>query len=162
MAVEKYLKRQIKEQTRTNISLQHDFATKLDETMNSYHNHQLSVLEVLEMLVAIGKELSERLKLGEQLGLTQSEIAFYDALAQNKSAIEQLGDEVLKVMAIEITRQLRASVTLDWSQKEAVRAKLRLSVRRILARFKYPPDRADEAVDLVLAQAEVMADELTQ
>ena len=65
-------------------------------------------------------------------------------------------------MAIEITRQLRASVTLDWSQKEAVRAKLRLSVRRILARFKYPPDRADEAVDLVLAQAEVMADELTQ
>lgn len=162
LAVEKYLKRQIKEQTRTNISLQHDFATKLDETMNSYHNHQLSVLEVLEMLVAIGKELSERLKLGEQLGLTQSEIAFYDALAQNKSAIEQLGDEVLKVMAIEITRQLRASVTLDWSQKEAVRAKLRLSVRRILARFKYPPDRADEAVDLVLAQAEVMADELTQ
>ncbi len=85
------------------------------------------------------------------------EVAFYDALANNESAVRELGDEILKKIAIEITNKLRASTTVDWQVRESVRAKLRILVRRTLQRYKYPPDQAVAAVELILQQAEVLS-----
>lgn len=158
LAIEKYLKSDIKTKGSTNLSLQKDFETRVSEAMNQYHSHQLTVVQVLEMLVQMSQEFYERLARGEALGLDPSEIAFYDALAKNASAISQLGDETLKQMAIEITDKLRKSVTVDWQYKDSVRAKMRVLVRRALQRYKYPPDKQDEAVDFVIQQAEELAD----
>jgi type I restriction enzyme R subunit len=91
------------------------------------------------------------------LGLNPDEVAFYDALANNESAVRELGDEVLKKIAVEITDKLRKSTTVDWQVRESVRAKLRILVRRTLQRYKYPPDQAPDAVELVLKQAEALS-----
>jgi Domain of unknown function (DUF3387) len=95
---------------------------------------------------------------GEQLGLTDDEVRFYDALASNESAAKDLTDETLKKIAHEMTDKLRKKITVDWSQRESVRADLRLMVKRILRKYKYPPDQSDLAVDLVLQQAEVLGE----
>ncbi|HGX91910.1 MAG TPA: DUF3387 domain-containing protein, partial [Candidatus Tenderia sp.] len=92
-----------------------------------------------------------------ELGLNPDEIAFYDALATNESAVRELGDEILKKIAIEITDKLRKSTTVDWQVRDSVRARLKILVRRTLQRYKYPPDKAAEAVELVLKQAEVLS-----
>jgi type I restriction enzyme, R subunit len=94
-----------------------------------------------------------------ELGLNRDEVAFYYALAENKSAVRELGDAVLKKIAVEITKKLRNSTTVDWQKRESVRAKLRILVRRTLRRYKYPPDKQKAAMELVMQQAEVMADE---
>lgn len=98
-------------------------------------------------------EAAER---GESLGLSDDEVRFYDALANNESAVRELADETLKKIAHELTENLRKNITVDWSQRESVRASLRLMVKRILRKYKYPPDMADAAVDLILQQAEVL------
>ena len=98
-------------------------------------------------------EAAER---GESLGLSDDEVRFYDALANNESAVRELADETLKKIAHEQTENLRKNITVDWSQRESVRASLRLMVKRILRKYKYPPDMADAAVDLILQQAEVL------
>lgn len=92
------------------------------------------------------------------MGLNPDEVAFYDALANNESACRELGDEILKKIAVEITEKLRKSTTVDWAVRESVRAKLRILVRRTLQRYKYPPDKAPEAVELVLTQAERLSE----
>lgn len=92
------------------------------------------------------------------MGLNSDEVAFYDALANNESACRELGDEILKKIAVEITEKLRKSTTVDWAVRESVRAKLRILVRRTLQRYKYPPDKAPEAVELVLTQAERLSE----
>ena len=96
---------------------------------------------------------------GEQLGLTEDEVRFYDALAANESAVRELTDETLKKIAHELTENLRQNITVDWSRRESVRASLRLMVKRILRKYKYPPDMADSAVELVLQQAEALGAE---
>ena len=100
-------------------------------------------------------------ELGEKLGLKKEELAFYEALAQNQSARELMGDEVLSKLAKEITDTLRRSVTIDWQYKEGVRAKMRILVKRALQRYKYPPDKQEEAVSYVIKQAEEIAEDLT-
>ncbi|WP_077581625.1 type I restriction enzyme endonuclease domain-containing protein [Rodentibacter caecimuris] len=137
------------------------FRSLQPEALAKYHNQSLSVIEVLEELIRLGKDFIERLARGEKLGLTPAEMAFYDALVKNNSAIEGLGDEVLKALAKEITAQLRQSATIDWQYKETVRAKMRTLVRRTLKRYKYPPDQEPEAIARVLEQAEEIAEELT-
>jgi len=99
---------------------------------------------------------------GEELGLNEDEIRFYDALATNESAVLELADETLKKIAHELTENLRKNITVDWSKRESVRASLRLMVRRILRKYKYPPDMADAAVELVLQQAEVLGEQWSQ
>ena len=97
-------------------------------------------------------------KEGEKLGLNVEEVAFYDALAENEASVRELGDETLKKIAIELTDNLRRSTTVDWSVRQTVRARLRLMVKRILRKYKYPPDLEQAAVDLVLQQAETLSE----
>ncbi|WP_226396068.1 type I restriction endonuclease subunit R [Haemophilus sp. Marseille-Q0026] len=161
LAMERYLKQEIKAKASRNLTAQKDFEQRLQEALTQYHNHNLSVVEILDALVQMGRDFSERLSRGEKLGLSTAELAFYDALSQNESAKELMNDEVLSKLAKEITDILRRSVSIDWQHKEAVRARIRLLVRRALQKYKYPPDQAEGAVEYVLKQAEEIADELS-
>ena len=160
-AMERYLASEIKAKSGTNLTLQKDFEQRLKEALNQYHNHNLSVIEILDELFKMSQDFQERLALGEKLGLKKEELAFYEALAQNQSARELMGDEVLSKLAKEITDTLRKSVTIDWQYKEGVRAKMRILVKRALQRYKYPPDKQEEAVSYVIKQAEEIAEDLT-
>jgi len=121
----------------------------------------IETAQVIEELIEMAKEFEKALNRDAELGLNQDEVAFYDALANNESAVRELGDEILKKIAIEITDKLRKSTTVDWQVRDSVRAKLRILVRRTLQRYKYPPDMAAEAVELVLKQAEVLSNTWT-
>ena len=160
-AVERYLASEIKAKSGANLTLQKDFEQRLKEALNQYHNHNLSVVEILDELFKMSQDFQERLALGEKLGLKKEELAFYEALAQNQSARDLMGDEVLSKLAKEITDTLRRSVTIDWQYKEGVRAKMRILVKRALQRYKYPPDKQEEAVSYVIKQAEEIAEDLT-
>lgn len=160
-AMERYLASEIKVKSGTNLTLQKDFEQRLKEALNQYHNHNLTVVEILDELFKMSQDFQERLALGKKLGLTKEELAFYEALSQNQSAKDLMSDEVLSKLAKEITETLRKSVTIDWQYKEAVRAKMRILVKRALQRYKYPPDKQEEAVTYVIKQAEEIAEDLT-
>ena len=106
----------------------------------------------------MARKFREAAHRGEALGLTEDEVRFYDALVANESAVKELADETLKKIAHELTENLRQNITVDWSRRESVRASLRLMVKRILRKYKYPPDKADSAVELVLQQAEALGE----
>ena len=113
-------------------------------------------------MIEMAKDFQERLKQNAQLGLSSDELAFYDALAANESAVRELSDNILKKIAVELTEKLRNSTTVDWQHRESVRAKLRNLIRRLLRKYKYPPykyppDEAPEAIKLVMQQAEALA-----
>ena len=120
------------------------------------HNRAIATQEVIEELIKLAKDLDAATKRGENLGLNDEEIAFYDALATNDSAKKAMGDDKLKVIAAELIKQVRKSVTIDWQYREGARAKIRVLVKRILNRHGYPPDLQDEAVQTVLKQAELL------
>ena len=107
----------------------------------------------------MAKKFREAAKRGEELGLNHDEMAFYDALATNEAAVRELGDETLKKIAVELTQKLHDSVTVDWAKRDAVRARLRVMVKTLLRRYKYPPDRQEEATETVLRQAESLSAE---
>lgn len=159
-AIEGYLKSSIKNKAQNNLGTQKTFEQRLKEAMNQYHNHNLSVMEIIKELVEMAKEFEQHLSRGSSLGLSNTELAFYDALIQNQSAVEKMEDTTLTALAKEITAQLRKSVTIDWQHKEAVRAKMRVLIRRALLKYKYPPDLATDAIEFVLKQAEVVAEGL--
>lgn len=161
VAMERYLKTQLKEQSQANLATKKEFEERLKEAMNQYHNHNLSVLDILEELINLAKEFEARQKRGEALGLSTAELAFYDALAQNESAVREMGDETLMKLAKDITDKLRKSVTVDWQYKDAVRAKMRTLIRITLRSYKYPPDLQPEAIEFVLEQAQLIAEELS-
>ena len=161
-AMERYLSSEIKAKSGANLTLQKDFEQRLKEALNQYHNHNLSVVEILDELFKMSQDFQARLALGEKLGLKKEELAFYEALAHNQSARELMDDEVLSKLAKEITDTLKRSVTIDWQYKEGVRAKMRILVKRALQRYKYPPDKQEEAVSYVIKQAEEIAEELAQ
>ena len=131
------------------------------ETLRKYHNRAIETAQVIEELIQMAKEFQAVLEREAALGLGQDEIAFYDALANNESAVRELGDDILKKIAIEITEKLRASTTVDWQVRESVRARLRILVRRCLQKWKYPPDQQADAVELVLKQAETLSNSWT-
>ena len=116
----------------------------------------------LEELIAMAREFREAAQRGDALGLNPSELAFYDALADNESATRELVDDILKKIAHELTDKLRNSASVDWQKRESVRARLRNLVRITLRRYKYPPDHQQEAIKLVLEQAERLSDEWTR
>jgi len=159
--LEKLLADEIKARLRTNTVSKKKYSERLKQALIQYHNRSLQAAQVIDALIQIAKELKENLARGEKLGLSRDEIAFYDALSDNQSAIFELGDETLKQIAIDITEQLRRSTKVDWQQRESVRAKLRNLVRRALKKWKYPPDGQDSATELVLEQAETLANEWT-
>lgn len=160
--LEKLLKDDIKAKTRNNVVQEKRYADRLQETLRKYNNRGIETAQVIEELIAMAKQFQADLERDAALGLNSDEIAFYDALANNESAVRELGDEILKKIAIEITDKLRRSTTVDWQVRESVRAKLRILVRRTLQRYKYPPDRAPEAVELILQQAEVLSNGWTR
>jgi type I restriction enzyme R subunit len=157
--LEKLLKDEIKIRSKRNLVQSQVFSEKLKQTLNAYHNRAISTVEFIEELIRVAKELNEAIKRGEDLGLTEDEIAFYDALAANASAVQALGDSKLKLIAAELIVKVRESVTIDWTLRESARAKIRVMVKRILNKYGYPPDLQDDAVKTVLAQAELLCAE---
>jgi type I restriction enzyme R subunit len=156
--LQRLLNDEIKSRSRTNVVLEKRFADRLIESLSRYRNRAIESAQIVEELIAMAKEFREAAKRGENLGLNPSELAFYDALADNESALRELGDEVLKKLALELTDKLRNSTTVDWQKRESVRARLRNLVRITLRRYRYPPDRQEEAIRLVLEQAERLSD----
>ncbi|MGE0114494.1 MAG: type I restriction endonuclease subunit R [Steroidobacteraceae bacterium] len=154
--LEKLLKDEIKARSKHNLVQSQLFSEKLKKTLNAYHNRAIATQEVIEELIKLAKELDTATKRGENLGLTDDEIAFYDALAANESAVKAMGDDKLKVIAAELITQVRKSVTIDWTLRESARAKIRVMVKRILNKYGYPPDLQEEAVKTVLQQAELL------
>jgi type I restriction enzyme R subunit len=154
--LEKLLRDSIKARTRSNLVLEQKFSERLLASLNRYHARAIETAQVIEELIQMARDFKAAMKRDEELGLNPDEVAFYDALANNESAVRELGDEILKKIAVEITEKLRSSTSVDWQVRESVRAKLRNLVRRTLRKWKYPPDKQDDAVDLVLKQAEVL------
>jgi len=157
--LERLLEGEIKSKFASNLVQQNKFSDMLGNVIKRYQNRSIETAQVMEELVDMAKKFREAAKRGEELGLTDDEIRFYDALANNESAVRELTDETLKKIAHELTENLRKNITVDWSKRESVRASLRLMVKRILRKYKYPPDMADSAVELILMQAERLGEE---
>lgn len=155
----KLLQDEIKVAKKRNIVQGREFSDMLQQTLNAYHNRAITNVEVIEELIRAAKHFEAAKKRGEELGLSNDEICFYDALAAHESAIDVMGIDELKVIAAELLNQVRASVTIDWTVRENARAAIRVKVRRILKRHGYPPDLQVEATKLVLEQAEVLCAE---
>jgi type I restriction enzyme R subunit len=134
------------------------YGDRLLETLRKYHARAIETAQVIEEMIQMAKDFADELQRNKELGLNPDEVAFYMALAENESAVRELGDAALKKLATELTDQLRKSTTVDWQVRESVRAKLRILVRRLLRRYKYPPDLEKAAIDLVLEQAETLSE----
>ncbi len=157
--LEKLLKDELKVRSKRNLVQAQVFSEKLKKTLNAYHNRAISTMQVIEELIKLAKDLDAATKRGEDLGLTDDEVAFYDALASNDSAVQAMGDDKLKLIAAELITQVKKSVTIDWTLRESARAKIKVMVKRILNKHGYPPDLQEEAVKTVLAQAELLCAE---
>ena len=155
-ALRKLLNDEIRSRSRSNVIETRRFSERLEEAIARYHTNAVSTVEVLQELIALAREVREARNRGEETGLTPEEIAFYDALADNRSAVEMLGDDNLKIIAHELLQGLKANVSIDWAHRDSARARLRVLVKRILRRYGYPPDLEDAAVRGVLAQAEAL------
>ncbi len=158
--LEKLLKDEIRGRSKRNFVQAQNFSEKLKQSLNAYHNRAISTMEVIEELIKLAKELDLETKRGVDLGLTDDEVAFYDALAANESAVRAMGNDQLKVIATELITQVRKSTTIDWTLRESARARIRVIVKRILNKYGYPPDLQDEAVKTVLQQAELLCAEI--
>ncbi|WP_368176041.1 type I restriction endonuclease subunit R [Aeromonas sp. s1(2024)] len=156
--LERLLEGEIKSKFATNLSQEKKFSEMLTKVIARYQNRSIETAQVIEELIDMAKKFAAVSKRGQALGLNDDELAFYDALANNEASVRELGDEILAKIAHELTANLRRSVTVDWSSRESVRAKLRLMVKRILRKYKYPPDQQEEAAQLVLAQAESLCE----
>ncbi|MDN5690748.1 MAG: type I restriction endonuclease subunit R [Acinetobacter sp.] len=159
--LEKLLNDGIKAKTRNNVVQEKRFSDRLQETLRKYNNRAIETSQVIEELIQMAKEFQAEIQREAALGLNPDEIAFYDALANNESAVRELGDDTLKQIAREITEKLRKSTTVDWQVRDSVRAQLKILVRRTLQRWKYPPDKAAEAIELVMKQAEQLSNAWT-
>jgi type I restriction enzyme R subunit len=148
---------EIKERRRRNLIQSRSFAAMLQDALDRYNRQQITALEIIDELVGVARQMAEAQKQGEDLGLTEDEKAFYDALADNESAVEVMGDETLAFIARELIDAVRKNVSIDWTVKESVRARIRITVKRILRKHGYPPDLQEAATRTVLAQAELLA-----
>ncbi|TXI81790.1 MAG: HsdR family type I site-specific deoxyribonuclease, partial [Flavobacteriales bacterium] len=156
--LERLLEGEIKTRFAGNLVQVKKFSEMLSNVVKRYQNRAIETAQVIEELIDMAKKFHAAANRGDELGLNEDEIRFYDALANNESAVRELNDETLKKIAHELTENLRQNLTVDWSVKESVRAKLRIMVRRILRKYKYPPDQQEEAIQLVLQQAEALGE----
>ena len=156
--LERLLEGEIKSKFASNVVQEKKFSELLANVIKRYQNRAIETAQVIEELIEMAKKFRAAASRGEQLGLTEDEVRFYDALADNESAVRELSGDILKKIAHELTENLRSSITVDWSKRESVRAKLRLMVKRILRKYKYPPDKQEEAIALVLQQAEALGE----
>ncbi len=155
----KLLEGEIRTRRRKNIVQARSFAELLEEAIRRYQNRAIETAQVIEELIALAKHMREADRRGEDLGLTEDELAFYDALETSDSAVAVLGHETLRAIAQELVRTVRNNITIDWTVRENVRAQLRVLVKRILRKYGYPPDKQARATELVLEQAEVLCGE---
>ena len=155
--LERLLEGEIRTRFATNVVQQTKFSDLLSDVIKRYQNRAIETAQVIEMLIEMAKKFKEAIGRGEELGLNADELAFYDALANNEEAVREMGDEILKKIAHELAESLRQNISVDWSVRDNVRAKLRLMVKRILRKYKYPPDQQEIAVQLVLDQAETLS-----
>jgi len=158
----KLLRDEIKVRSKKNLVQSRQFSELLQRTLNAYHNRAIATQEVIEELIKLAKQLSAADQRGVDLKLSNEEIALYDALANNQSAKEAMGDEKLRVILTELVTQVRKSTTIDWTLREGAQAKIRVIVKRILNRFGYPLDLQEAAVKEVLAQAALLCADWAQ
>jgi len=156
-ALRKLLNDEIRSRSRTNVVETKCFSERLEAAIARYHTNAISTVEVLQKLIDLAKEVRAARRRGEDEGLSQDEIAFYDALAENKSAVEVMGNDSLKVIAHELLTNLKSTVSVDWLHRESARARMRVLIKRILRKYGYPPDLQDAAVQTVLRQAEALS-----
>lgn len=159
--LEKLLNDGIHARSGNNVVQQKKYSDRLKAVLLKYNNRAIETAQVIEELIEMAKAFQDAMARDDALGLNPDEIAFYDALAENESAVRELGDDTLRKLAIEVTRQLRKSTTVDWQVRDSVRARLRVLVRQTLRKYKYPPDKTAGAVELILKQAEVISNHWT-
>ena len=156
-ALRKLINGELRSRSRVNVVETRAFSQRLEEAIARYHSNAITTAEVLQELIRLARDLRAAHQRGEEEGLSQEEIAFYDALAQNESAVEVMGNEHLRFIAHELLNSLKSSVSVDWQHRESARARMRVLVKHILRRYGYPPDMQDAAVQTVLQQAEVLS-----
>lgn len=159
-ALKKLLNGEIISRSKSNVVETKSFSRRLEDAVARYHANAISTVEMIQELIALARDIKASAGRGEEHGLSPEELAFYDALAENESAVEAMGSEKLRVIAHELVEQMRGSATVDWHHKATARARMRILVKRILKKYGYPPDLELEAVQTVLAQAEVMLREV--
>ncbi|MEZ4221374.1 MAG: type I restriction endonuclease subunit R [Polyangiaceae bacterium] len=158
----KLLKDEVKARSRHNLVQSRSFAELLEKSIRRYQNRAIEAAQIIEELIELAKDMREASKRGESLNLTSDELAFYDALEVNDSAVKVLGDDTLKTIARELVESVRRNVTIDWTVKESVRSRLRVIVKRILRKYGYPPDKQEAATNTVLQQAELLSEFWTE
>ena len=156
--LQKLLRGEVATRRRTNVVQARSFTEMLEQTLRRYQNRSIEAAQVIEELIQLAREMREAASRGERLGLTDDELAFYDALETNDSAVQVLGDETLQSIARELVETVRRNVTIDWTLRENVRAQLRVLVRQVLRKYSYPPDKQEKATQMVLEQAEVLSE----
>ena len=157
--LQKLLRSELNMRRRKNVVQARSFAEMLDQTVRRYQNRAIEAAEVIEELIKLAKEMREANARGKKLGLSEDELAFYDALETNDSAVKVLRDETLRGIARELVATVRSNVTIDWTLRENVRAHLRVLVKRILRKHGYPPDKQENATQTVLEQAALFSGE---
>lgn len=143
---------------RQNLVQARSFAELLEQSIRRYQNRAIETAQIIEELIELAKEMREAGQRGVKLGLGYDEVAFYDALEVNDSAVKVLGEETLKTIARELVETIRRNVTIDWTIKESVRARMRVMVKRILRKYGYPPDKQESATRTVIEQAELFSE----
>jgi type I restriction enzyme R subunit len=156
--LQKLLRDEVKVRFRRNLVESRRFSDMLQSAVIQYQNRAITSAQVIEELINLARELREAHRRGEELGLNEDELAFYDALETNDSAVAVLGDETLKAIAQELVETVKRNATIDWNVRQSARAKMRVMVKRLLRKHGYPPDKQERATQLVLMQAEVVCE----
>jgi len=156
----KLLDGEIKSRGKRNVIQSRSFAKMLEDAIRKYQNRAIETVQVIDELLGLARDIREADKRGDELGLTPDEVAFYDALGVNDSAVKILGDETLRIIAQELVRVVKENIKIDWTVRENVRAQMRVLIKRILRKYGYPPDKQSKATELVLEQAEVICAEI--
>ena len=159
-ALKKLLNGEIKSKSKRNVVESRAFSQRLEEAVARYHANAISTVEMIQALIDLAKDVKASAARGEAEGLSTEELAFYDALAQNNSAVEAMGNDELRLIAHELLNQVRKNATVDWHKKESARARMRILVKRILKKYGYPPDLSQDAIQTVLEQAETLLRDL--
>lgn len=154
--MEKILKTKMKSLDKKNLVKSRKFSEMLNETINKYRNRVIETREIIEELIELAKVMNEAQEQDKDVDLSEDEIAFYDALGENNAAVEVMGDETLKKIAVELTQMIKNNVTIDWNCRESVQAKMRVNVKRLLRKYDYPPDKQKQAIETVMDQEELM------
>ena len=156
-ALRKLVNGEIRSKSRVNVVQTRAFSERLEEAIARYHTNAITTAEVIQELIKLAKDIRAAHQRGEEEGLSLEEISFYDALAQNESAVEVMGNDQLRVIAHELLNSLKSNASVDWQHRESARARMRILVKHILRKYGYPPDLQDAAVQTVLQQAEALS-----